>query len=592
VSETVTQEILLKIAANTDAAAKALEKLGEKGEKESKKLIKGFADFQAAIDLAGKAIGFASDAAEKFGKTTQLQAAAAGISIAGLREATQGLLTDQQLLELAAKANAGAFKLTQAELEGMGRGMVALTTKGAEMGDVLNKTTKFLVEGNAGGFKEFGLQVRGATGSVEAFRSGMGAVIAEGEKAGSTLAAAGNGFQQAGVSIQNAMDSITNALGRMAVQLAPLITKLARFIELASRMIDPESYYKSLGVNTVEGSGGFFKPLFFEKDQTQLVNTFLELGFGQSRRDAEARASQERMVQQEEALRRGTEATNRALGIFGKAAGQIGKKGGGSPLGASASGDLFAPAASELQGLSFQQMIERSQAGRSFGGSSVEDSLGGVGALPGDLTGPGGGPINRGFLSRNVLDPLKQQVDQFGLPEYIETLNLGAQAFGTFQSAAVQALTAVALGTESLGGALKKLGATMLVSVGQQLLGTAIQEGVMALVSLATPYGAPSAVLHAKAAAAAGAGAVAVFGLARALGVGGAGAGASRAAPATAGLGGAGAGAGGGGGTNTTNIIAGAEWASFSPSQRRSATRRTLEQAGVSNDPNATVVFA
>lgn len=108
----------------------------------------------------------ASKAMEAWAKDAQLRHAATGMSMDKLRKASHGLLTEQQLLKVAAAALNGQFKGTQEELEAVVGGIAQLTHEGNDLEQVVNVLAKSLAENGVEELQQFGIAVRDATGAI------------------------------------------------------------------------------------------------------------------------------------------------------------------------------------------------------------------------------------------------------------------------------------------------------------------------------------------------------------------------------------------------------------------------------------------
>lgn len=108
----------------------------------------------------------ASKAMRLWAKDSQLHAAAAGVSIDGLRKASHGLLTEQQLLTVAAAAMNGQFQGTQKELESVVGGITQLVHEGNDLEQLVQVLGKSLQENGVEELQQFGIQVRDVTGAI------------------------------------------------------------------------------------------------------------------------------------------------------------------------------------------------------------------------------------------------------------------------------------------------------------------------------------------------------------------------------------------------------------------------------------------
>lgn len=174
----------------------------------------------AGVGIAWKAL---SSAAKGAIEDMRLEAAAAGADVDRLREATHGLIETDKLLAFAGKAQAGVWKLNQAEMETVLKGATALRkTMGVELEPTIEKLTEAVSKGATKSLREFGIEAKDKQGALVELKK----IVAE---LGGDTSLAGDDFEAAGVKLTDAMDDISGALGRLVIALAPAVEMLADF---------------------------------------------------------------------------------------------------------------------------------------------------------------------------------------------------------------------------------------------------------------------------------------------------------------------------------------------------------------------------
>jgi hypothetical protein len=174
-----------------------------------------------------------SAGAEVYAKNSRLMAATVGVDLDGLRKATNGLVDDTRLLEFAASGMNGTFKLTQQQMEGSLRGVLAFRKEGNDLEKTLDNVQKALAEGTVEPLKELGHVIKGVENDT---REGLNAALLEltdtARKSGPNLRIPGDEMTQASVDMDNAVDGLMHSLGGLAQALSPVITQMANLVSL------------------------------------------------------------------------------------------------------------------------------------------------------------------------------------------------------------------------------------------------------------------------------------------------------------------------------------------------------------------------
>lgn len=218
---------------------------------QQKKINEGIDGNIAMLAKAGVAVGAVigtykalSASVEEYQKRSRLTAATAAVDLDGLKRATKGLATETVLLEFAAKATNGTFKLTQKQMETVAQGALALRKQGHELTDVMERVGQAVREGNVEPLKELGLIIKGAENDTE---GGVLAVVqalgSEAEKMGGNFSIAGDDMTKASVEMEDAVDSLKQALGQLVVALAPVIEQIAAMAKYVADIVNGARYF-------------------------------------------------------------------------------------------------------------------------------------------------------------------------------------------------------------------------------------------------------------------------------------------------------------------------------------------------------------
>ena len=237
----ITSNVAIIMKADTSQAKRATKELAGEQKKLAKQTVKGLEAQNSALDKSlakwGKiAVGVGAAVAafksaqiafNAFSKDAQLRGAAAGISIERLREASQGLISDYDLLTQTAALQNTTFKLSQKEMEEVTKFMLILRKQGNDMVEVQTRVTKAFVEGKVRGLEPFGIVVDSVGTKLEKSRDVMKAMRAENAKFKGSLTIAGDEMKKTGIVFDNAIRDMKVAIGGLVNALAPLLKGLA-----------------------------------------------------------------------------------------------------------------------------------------------------------------------------------------------------------------------------------------------------------------------------------------------------------------------------------------------------------------------------
>lgn len=206
--------------------------------------IKGINRMRDAFAVAKGMINFAADSLKLYTEHARLSAASGGADIEKLRKASGGLKTDTQLLADAARLQAGAFKLTEAQMVTVERAMRSFNQRGIEAEKVNQALTMAVTALKTDGLKDLGVFIDTAGLSMERtgdrgeiFRRIMERLHEETKNVNDSQQTAAERAAATGVSFKNAMDKVKIALGEIAVAMTPVIEKAATLVDLVARFL-------------------------------------------------------------------------------------------------------------------------------------------------------------------------------------------------------------------------------------------------------------------------------------------------------------------------------------------------------------------
>lgn len=225
-----------------------------------------------AIGIAGVGIAIvgARAAFQDYAKQQQVTAAAGVVDLGRLSEAAGGLKTNMELLQFAATANNGAYKLSGAEMRMALEAMRELTREGYSQEEVTRKVTQAITTLNGDGLKELGIRVKQGQNDGEKFTNMMDALAGKAKLVDGATASGAESVDQLGVRFVNATDKIKASVGELVVSMAPLIEKIAELVEAAARY----NPFKGFGylAGAVGGKESFAHSLGYESQDAMLNN--------------------------------------------------------------------------------------------------------------------------------------------------------------------------------------------------------------------------------------------------------------------------------------------------------------------------------
>ena len=576
---------LTRYKADTSQARAEVKKLRGEQRKQAKDALDGLEKQNAGIDssiarwgkltvgigAAAAVFGVAKIGFEEFAKSAQLQAAGAGADIDQLREATQGLVEDQRLLEFAGAALNTKFKLTQQEMNTVTQAAITLRRQGNDLTSVFNDLEKSIVEGNSRALFKYGVIVDGTSGKLETQKSVIAELAKQNRDFAGDTAIAGDEVTKAGVDISNAFRDVKILIGQVVVALSPLIraftflTKtiggaIEKVTGLRAGFVAIASLPVTSTIAAVKGIGAGFDAIFGE-DGKKFDPSVFTPDFSKA---LEARKATDATI---DLLRQGIGAlsdfdkrvTGSIRGFNERAVAfrKKKKKGAGKGSTRDIDAELDALGAEILaieeaqRAILFEGIEFAIEASRKEDVAELNRILDGIGESLSDSdraerdTQSALAFLNDPSLTRQNADAIREiTAATVELREEMIRSSPGFAALGiginAFSGAARTGFQALITGSSSAGDALKQFFGDALAGLATEMFSRALFHGARALGDLAIGN-APGAALNAKTAAVYGAGAAIVGAAARSyggrvLGQGGSASSAS-ASPATSGLG-------------------------------------------------------
>ena len=462
-------------------------KIGKQGE--------GLAKITKAVVAVGAAYIVLKKSADAFLEDAQLKHAAAGLELNKLRDATKGLISDQKLLAFSASVMNSDFKITQQELQNVGRFMIDLRNQGNDLDKVLKGVSKSLVEGNVEALKKFGVVMKASAGTVEAHTMIL-------ERAAETTAdlagITGDDAVRATVDLDNALREIQLALGELAISFAPVIQGVADYINMVKRAVSLAKEALDIAIRLEKQTqakkgilpwwasliGGPFAEPFAER---------LAAGGGLARGvagapgvDVSLKRSQAQQVAALQARQRAA-TTQQERDQLQKQIDDI-----RAAVTSQLKGRIIFEAQQAKEQAALEESIKRAEdlkrkaarQARARGRARAPGRRRPAAGLPDiDITGLDVGDVS-GLLPEFGPPPEAPFAEDFA-QKFIENNRLAAESFAIFASAANQAFLAVITGSMSMADAFEGAIKQMIIAGAQQLFAESIKMGVFALVDLA-----------------------------------------------------------------------------------------------------------
>lgn len=166
--------------------------------------------FTKGIAIAGAAALAYSHVRESlraYGEHARLEAATLGINIERLSDSFNGLITQHDLLTMAAQTQNGVLRLNQGEMETVGRAAVALKNRGFDLEDAFKKLTEAAVKGKVGGLDDLGLSIKEGASKAETLKNMMTELNRVIGESGSATSDSADDVRRLAVEWENAADA-------------------------------------------------------------------------------------------------------------------------------------------------------------------------------------------------------------------------------------------------------------------------------------------------------------------------------------------------------------------------------------------------
>ena len=573
IGKDVNSTVTLEYKANVEQAKAALRDLSGEQKKNAQAAVQGLEDQVKAherlaskitlgIGIAAGAVALGIQGFKQYEEASRLSAASAGADMDRLRSASHGLLTDMELMGIAAVGMNGKFKLTSEELETVLGAAVTLERRGlGPLAEITAKLGEAIKKGEVDPLKELGIVYDEQLAKTDKRRAAMQALTQLSHEAADGTESETDAIRRHGVEFGNAVDRIQEAIGRLVVAFSPLIDVFSGIAARISDIADGLSRIPEIKLPGGVTVGGVAKtvgqaanPLGY----TLAAGRFIKAGFSDTESDgvdylkAVAMQAGFRLTPyvDPEAGNEGQTTSIAGLDFFtpfkprsGTVAGSLfkgPKKKPGAKFAGSEGGlfDLARMVANRLRADGVLADANRwEQANNAAILSSGEELVG----MITDLIKDPFGTADNGYAADSAVGAMgtgRMGVRLKEGPSFMERM-LGpvseidryATAWGTFTDAATAGYMALVDGSESAGAAMRRVIAQSVAAEGSRMLVLALREGAEAVAAIARGNFA-AAGSHALAAAKFGAGAAIAGVVANQLGGGGS-AGASAGAGAT-----------------------------------------------------------
>lgn len=284
--EAFKSRILMEYKADVEQAKRAVRDLAGEQKKAAQQAVQGVEDqVKAHEQLAGKiaataavvggaiAIGVAGFA--KYEQTMRLTGATAGANMARLRDASRGLLTDLDLMAVAADGMNGRWRLTSSELETVFGAAVQLERDGfGPLKEIVQKLGEAVKKGEIDPLKELGVAYDETLAKTDKRAAALQALAQLSGEAAKGTAAETEAMRAHAVGFKNAVDQIATAIGALVNSLGPLIGLMSEAVQGWAIIVDTV-----VGTST-PAQGAAAKDLFEGRQLNFITGDGGELRFG------------------------------------------------------------------------------------------------------------------------------------------------------------------------------------------------------------------------------------------------------------------------------------------------------------------------
>jgi len=240
----IKSRVILEYKADTEQAKQKLRELTGEQKKQAQAAVQGIEDqIKAHETLAGKitlGVGIAAGAIaigiqgfKKYEEATRLSAATAGVSMDKLRTASHGLLTDMELMGVAAQGMNGRFALSSNEMETVLGAAVQLQRQGLmPLGEAAQKLGEAVKKGEIDPLKELGIAYDENLARTDKKAAALKALSSLSQQAAGTYQTETEAIQAHGKAFEDSIDRINIAIGALVAKLEPLLNITAELLGL------------------------------------------------------------------------------------------------------------------------------------------------------------------------------------------------------------------------------------------------------------------------------------------------------------------------------------------------------------------------
>ncbi len=253
-------KILLNVRADTSQAKQEIKSLAGEEKKLAQDRLAQTDKYNAGVEsqigklgkltlaagAAGVAIHAAFELAEFSGRKADLANQAASFSMDKLRDSSLGLKSDMELLEIAAKANQGQFKLNQQQMEVVAKAMVALEERGNDAAEVFDTVTNALVKGRTAGLEKYGISIKETSSEAAKFSDVMHNLTIVSEEVSEASLDNSDKLAQSKVAFKNVFDEVKDGLGQVVASMAPYIQALSSVLGLIGKISEKAGGWATL----------------------------------------------------------------------------------------------------------------------------------------------------------------------------------------------------------------------------------------------------------------------------------------------------------------------------------------------------------
>lgn len=248
----ITGKVGLKYTADITQAQIALRTLTGEQKKQAQAAVQGVQDQQKAHEQLAKSItlgmGIAAGAValgiaafDKYREQTRLAAASSGADMDKLRDASHGLLTNLELMQVAAQGMNGRWKLSSQEMEKVLHAAVALEHRGIPLAESIKVIGEAINKGEIEPLKQLGVVYDETIAKTDRRTAALTGLSKITKDVGENTAVAGQSMLKTSVDFRNAMNDIEVALGSLVTKLTPLVALAAELIALAAGKPGPKA---------------------------------------------------------------------------------------------------------------------------------------------------------------------------------------------------------------------------------------------------------------------------------------------------------------------------------------------------------------